>query len=221
VIVTPAIDLRSGRCVQLIGGSYDRQVIDIDDPQGVARSWETKGFATLHVVDLDAATGVGSNSEIVESILASGLAETQVGGGIRSTVRVDQMIDAGADRVVLGTRALRDRVWLEKVTARYPDRVIVAADICDGKLVTHGWKKSVTKDFQEELTSLNDLPLAALLVTAVHKEGLMNGPDLPLMTEVVKLSHFPVQAAGGIASIADIRALAEIGVSTVIVGMAF
>jgi phosphoribosylformimino-5-aminoimidazole carboxamide ribotide isomerase len=220
VIVTPAVDIRNGRCVQLIGGSFDHQVIELEDPVEVARSWELRGFNTLHVVDLDAATGAGSNTTIIERILTESIADVQVGGGLRSRTAVERMIDAGAQRVVLGTRALEDRAWLEKVVELYPERVVVAADVRDRALMTHGWKESIAKHVAEVVSSLNALPLAALLVTAVHKEGLMKGPDISLMSEVVQESSFPVQASGGIGSISDIRALEAIGVSRVIVGMA-
>ncbi len=220
MIVIPAVDLRDGRCVQLVGGSYDRQMIDIEDPVTVARSWENQGFNALHVVDLDAATGVGFNTQIVESILASTAGVIQVGGGIRSTGRVQDVFVAGATRVVIGTRAVRDTGWLREIATQYPDRVIVAMDVRDRSIVTHGWKETASSSLQAQLEAMGDLPLAALLVTAVHREGLMQGPDLPLMREVVRLSAFPVQAAGGITSVADIRALADVGVSASILGMA-
>ena len=220
MIVTPAVDLRNGRCVQLVGGSYAQQMIELDDPLGVAARWESDGFGTLHVVDLDAATNRGSNAELVERILDAARADVQVGGGLRSTESVDRMISAGAARVVLGTRALEDRAWLENVVSAYPEQVVVAADTQGFTIVTHGWAKRSARSLEAEISALNDLPLAGLLVTAVHKEGLMNGPDLDLMREVVALSDHPVQASGGIATIDDIRSLAELGISSAIVGMA-
>jgi phosphoribosylformimino-5-aminoimidazole carboxamide ribotide isomerase len=220
MIVTPAVDLRNGRCVQLVGGSYDQQIVELDDPVGVAARWESDGFGTLHVVDLDAATSRGSNAELVERILDAASADVQVGGGLRSTESVDRMISAGAARVVLGTRAFEDRAWLENIVAAYPQQVVVAADTQGSAIVTHGWVKRSAKSLAVEISALNDLPLAGLLVTAVHKEGLMKGPDLDLMREIVAISDHPVQASGGIATIDDIRSLAELGVSSAIVGMA-
>src|SRR5438067_1819080 len=108
MILVPAIDLREGHCVQLIGGSYDREAIRLDDPVDVAARWERVGFRTLHVVDLDAATGHGSNRDVILKILESRKCETQVGGGIRSTEDVDELLEAGADRVIIGTRAIDD-----------------------------------------------------------------------------------------------------------------
>ena len=220
MIVTPAVESRDGRCVQLVGGSYDQEMIGLSDPVGVAARWQSDGFGTLHVVDLDAATNRGSNADLVERILEAGTADVQVGGGLRSTDSVDRMIAAGAARVVLGTRALEDRRWLEDTVASYPGQVVVAADIQGSAIVTHGWVKRSAKSRDAEISALNDLPLAGVLVTAVHMEGLMKGPDLELMREIVALSDHAVQASGGIASIGDIRSLAELGVSSAIVGMA-
>lgn len=220
MIVIPAVDLRDGRCVQLVGGSYDRQVIEIEDPVAVALDWARQGFEFLHVVDLDAATGTGSNAQVVDSILASATVTTQVGGGIRTTERVAQVLAAGATSVVTGTRAVNDRRWLEEVVVRHPGRVIVAMDVRERSIVTHGWKETITSNLRAQMDMMSELPLAAILVTAVHKEGLMLGPDLSLMREVVQMSSCPVQAAGGITSVDDIRALADIGVSASILGMA-
>jgi phosphoribosylformimino-5-aminoimidazole carboxamide ribotide isomerase len=220
MIVTPAVDLRSGKCVQLVGGSYDRQAIEIDDPVEVALNWEAAGFRTLHVVDLDAATGRGENVGVIERILSAVKSEVQVGGGIRSTEQVEMMLASGARRVVVGTRAVQDSDWLSEIASSYPDRIVVAADIRDRAIVTHGWTGDVEEKLELAIARLTGMPIAALLVTAVHKEGLMEGPDLQLMQDVVRESKVPVQASGGIGSIADLRSLAGIGVASTIVGMA-
>lgn len=220
MIVTPAVDLRGGKCVQLVGGSYDRQAVEIDDPIKAARDWQAAGFRTLHVVDLDAATGHGENLTVIEGILSSVTSEVQVGGGIRSTEQVERMLGAGARRVVVGTRAIQDAEWLADIAESYPDRIVVAADIRERAIVTHGWQGNTEEAMEVAIDRLTNLPIAAVLVTAVHKEGLMEGPDLPLMRDVLRQSKVPVQASGGIGDVADLRALAEIGVSSTIVGMA-
>lgn len=220
MIVTPAVDLRNGKCVQLVGGSYDRQAVEIDDPVKAALDWESAGFRTLHVVDLDAATGHGENLAVVEAILGSVTSDVQVGGGIRSTEQVEQLLGAGARRVVVGTRAIHDAEWLADITESYPDRIVVAADIRDRAIVTHGWQGTTEEPMETAIDRLTGLPVAAVLVTAVHREGLMEGPDLPLMRDVLRQSRVPVQASGGISDVADLRALAEMGVSSTIVGMA-
>jgi phosphoribosyl isomerase A len=220
MIVTPAVDLRGGKCVQLVGGSYDAQAIEIDDPVKVALNWEAIGFRTLHVVDLDAAMGHGENVAVIERILSAVKSEVQVGGGIRSTEQVEMMLASGARRVVVGTRAVQDSEWLSEIARSYPDRIVVAADIRDRAIVTHGWTGEVEEKLELAIARLTGMPIAALLVTAVHKEGLMEGPDLQLMQDVVRESKVPVQASGGIGSMTDLRSLAGIGVASTIVGMA-
>lgn len=220
MIVIPAVDLRDGRCVQLVGGSYDREVIRFDDPVDVAARWQRSGFAALHVVDLDAATGRGSNRDVIRRILEFRDRETQVGGGIRNTEDVDDLLRAGAERVITGTRGLEDPAWLASVASANAGRVVVAVDIRDRGIVTRGWTGSYERDFRDVIPELNSLPLAGLLVTAVHREGMMEGTDLPLMREVLAYSTLPIQAAGGVGTIEDLRGLKDLGVSAVIVGMA-
>jgi phosphoribosylformimino-5-aminoimidazole carboxamide ribotide isomerase len=220
MIVTPAVDLRDGRCVQLVGGSYDRQLISIDDPVAVALQWRDQGFETLHVVDLDAATGNGSNSEVIERIVEATSATVQVGGGMRSEEQIARALELGATRVVIGTRALEDPIWLNSVAVQYEGKLVIAVDVRDRKLLTRGWKESIDTSLEEQFESVNSLPLAAVLVTAVHREGLMQGPDVSLIEEVVGLSAFPVQASGGVTTRSDIESLSAAGAASVIVGMA-
>ena len=220
MIVIPAVDLRGGRCVQLIGGSYDREMVSLDDPVAVVERWVAEGFTMLHVVDLDAATGRGSNAEIVERIVKTPGTAVQVGGGIRTADQVERLLGIGAARVVVGTRALEDLQWLQQISAANPGRIVVAMDVRDKSVVTHGWRQSRENDIATEITALNDIPIAGLLVTAVHREGQMQGPDVSLIREVTKLSSFPIQASGGIRSVTDLQNLQEAGAASAIVGMA-
>jgi len=220
MIVIPAVDIRGGRCVQLVGGSYDREKISIDDPVSVAGRWADAGFTSIHVVDLDAATGRGSNGEMIEQIIRSIGVTVQVGGGIRTTSQVERLLEMGAARVVVGTRAIEDREWLEEIAGVNGESIIVAMDVRDRSVVTHGWQNVRDYDLAMELGALNHLPLAGLLVTAVHVEGQMLGPDIALVKEVVAASRFPIQASGGIATATDIRRLADAGADSAIVGMA-
>ena len=220
MIVIPAVDLRGGRCVQLIGGSYDREMVSLDDPVAVVERWVAEGFTMLHVVDLDAATGRGSNAEIVERIVKTPGTAVQVGGGIRTADQVERLLGIGAARVVVGTRALEDRQWLQQISAANPGQIVVAMDVRDKSVVTHGWRQSRENDIATEITALKDIPIAGLLVTAVHREGQMQGPDVSLIREVTKLSSFPIQASGGIRSVTDLQNLQEAGAASAIVGMA-
>ena len=220
MIAIPAIDLRDGCCVQLVGGSFEDERVRIADPLGVAQRWIDAGFTRLHVVDLDAATGRGSNSDIVERLAALTDLETQVGGGLRDSASIDALLGGGAERVVVGTRALRDRQWLSEIARAWPSRIVVAADAHDGITVTDGWTASLGRDVLDVIDELNVLPLSAVLVTAVDREGQMRGPDLDLMARVVRRSDHPVIASGGIASMDDLRDVQKIGVSATVIGMA-
>lgn len=218
--VIAAIDLREGACVQLVGGSYDREIVRLKDPVAIAQRWEQAGFKKLHVIDLDAATGNGSNRKLLKEIVAATGMTVQCGGGIREHGTIEDLLGLGANAVILGTRAVQERVWLEEATARFPGSVLLAADVRQRCIVTHGWAEESSIDVADFIGETTDLPLAGYLVTAVHREGLMKGPDLPLMREVAKISRKPVQAAGGIASAADVFALAEAGVAAAVIGMA-
>ena len=220
MIAIPAVDLREGACVQLVGGEYTDERVRIADPVGVAREWARYGFRRLHVVDLDAATGRGSNREIVNEILRETESEVQIGGGVRSMTQIDELLASGAKVVVVGTRALEEPDWIAKVAAAYPNEVLVAADVRDRRVVTRGWSRTLPREIVDVTEELSALPLAGLLVTAVHREGRMQGADLFLMEDVVEAASFPVFASGGIASATDLRSLADRGVSAAIVGMA-
>jgi phosphoribosylformimino-5-aminoimidazole carboxamide ribotide isomerase len=220
MITIPAVDLRDGACVQLVGGSYGDERVRLSDPLGVAREWWSHGFRRLHVIDLDAATGRGENRALVRGILDGAAAEVQVGGGVRDAARLEELLDDGADWVVLGTRALEEPDWLAEMAARHPDRLIVAVDVRERRVVTRGWSRTLPEHVDDMVDELNALPLAGLLVTAVHREGQLQGTDLPLMEDVVEASRAPVFAAGGVGTLDDLRALEHRGAAGAVIGMA-
>jgi phosphoribosylformimino-5-aminoimidazole carboxamide ribotide isomerase len=220
MIAIPALDLREGTCVQLVGGAYAEERVRRDDPLAVAREWAALGFAHLHVVDLDAATGRGNNADVIGRVIAQGGAAIQVGGGVRTSEAVAALLQRGAAHVVVGTRALEDPAWLAESAAAWPGRLIVAADVQGREVTTHGWSRAVGRDVADVLASLRPLPLAAVLVTAVHREGRLAGPDLALMQSLVPDSPFPIHASGGIATMNDLHALASAGIAAAILGMA-
>ena len=220
MIAIPAVDLRDGACVQLVGGSFAQERVRLENPVEVARSWEHYGFNRLHVVDLDAATGHGSNINIVRSLLFDSGIPIQVGGGVRSGELVEELLEAGASRVIVGTRAIEEPEWLAELAARHPGEIIVACDVRERRVTTRGWAHTLPLDILDVVDELNSLPLAGLLVTAVHREGQMQGTDLPLMEDVAESSHFPVFASGGVTTMQDLRALEHRGLAGVVIGMA-
>src|SRR5262249_41067695 len=181
MIAIPAVDLRDGACVQLVGGDYQAEKVRLPDPVAVARKWATHGFGRLHVVDLDAATGRGSNREAIYRIIREFSGQVQVGGGIRTDGDVQAYLNASAAWVVVGTGAIQDPAWLADNAARHPGKLIVAADVRERRVVTHGWQQSTAADVVDLVRNLSGVPLAGILVTAVHREGQLRGTDLNLM----------------------------------------
>ncbi len=220
MIAIPAVDLREGACVQLVGGEYANERVRLDDPVAVAREWARVGFARLHVVDLDAALGKGNNRALVGELLREQLAEVQVGGGLRTSDAVHDVLDEGARYAIVGTRALEDLDWLAELAHENPGEIILAADVRERRITTQGWQRTLPRNVIDLVEEISTLPLAALLVTAVHREGQLQGTDLPLMEDVVEAAGFPVFAAGGVGSVGDLHALEDRGVAGAVIGMA-
>jgi phosphoribosylformimino-5-aminoimidazole carboxamide ribotide isomerase len=220
MIAIPAIDLRDGACVQLVGGDYQAERVRLPDPLAVADRWREAGFARLHVVDLDAATGRGDNWSVVERLLERAGMRVQLGGGMGDDARIARAFAAGADRVVVGTRAVSDSDWLGDVVGRHPGRVVVAADVRGREIVVRGWTGGSGLDVVDVARRTGELPLGGLLVTAVHREGQLAGPDLGLVGDVAGATPHPVIASGGIRSADDLRALERAGAAAAVIGMA-
>jgi phosphoribosylformimino-5-aminoimidazole carboxamide ribotide isomerase len=220
MLAIPAIDLREGCVVQLVGGDFEKEKIRLGDPRDVARRWAGYGFQRLHVVDLDAAAGRGSNRALLRDLLADNAAPVQVGGGVRTTHDAESLLSDGAERVVVGTRAIEDIDWLREIADANPAAIILAADVRERRIVTHGWTRELPRNILDLIDDLGGVPLGGLLVTAVHREGQMAGTDLPLMEDVAEASEWPVFASGGISSMTELRALEDRGLAGAVLGMA-
>jgi phosphoribosylformimino-5-aminoimidazole carboxamide ribotide isomerase len=157
---------------------------------------------------------------MVKELLAANGVRLQCGGGVREIESIEDLFAAGASEVVLGTRAVEDADWLEQAAALYPNRLIVAADVRGRNVTTRGWSETLSLDIATLVKDLNRLPLAAILVTAIDREGRMEGSDVSLMRELALASRAPLQASGGIGTLADLRDLVVAGVGAAIVGMA-
>ena len=220
MIAIPAVDLREGACVQLVGGEYAAERIRLEDPAAVAAGWAEAGFCALHVVDLDAATGRGDNAGIVRDIVAAAPIPVQVGGGVRDEAAVERLLALGAARVVVGTRALEDPDWLVGLARRFPSSIVVAVDVRVRDVLTRGWTRTLAEPLETVLERLAALPLAGVLATAVHREGRLEGPDAMLTREAAAALPYPLYASGGIASLRDLRDLAAAGAAGAVIGMA-
>jgi phosphoribosylformimino-5-aminoimidazole carboxamide ribotide isomerase len=220
MLAIPAIDLREGSVVQLLGGDFDKEKVRLGDPRDVARRWAGYGFRRLHVADLDAAAGRGNNRATVRDLLADASTRVQVGGGIRTTEEVESLLFDGAERVVVGTRAIDEPEWLRSIADANPGAIVLAADVRERRIVTHAWTRVLPRNILDLIDELSGVPLGGLFVTAVHREGQLAGTDLPLMEDVAEASEWPVLASGGISSLNDLRALEARGLAGAVVGMA-
>ncbi len=218
--VVPAIDVRDGHCVQLLGGSYDHELVRIGDPVGVAARWRDLGFRSLHLVDLDAATGRGENASIIEAICALDGIEVDAGGGVRADDDVARLLDAGAASVLVGTRAVNDPEWLAAVATANPGRISLAIDVRRGSVTTEGWTATTAQDPLDVVRAAADLPLAQVVVTSVDVEGGLGGPDLRLVDLARGVTAHRLGVAGGVASRTHLAALRARDVDAAIVGTA-
>ena len=220
MIAIPAVDLKGGRCVQLVGGRPEEERVSLPDPVAVATRWRAEGFEALHVVDLDAALGTGDNASVIEDIVRVTDAEVQVGGGVRSDDRAESLLRAGVRRVVVGTRALDDPEWFAMLAGRWPGRIVVALDTRDGRILRKGWTEETALLVEEYLPRLAPLPLAGVLSTDVGREGRLQGIDREACQRVIDVSPHPVCVSGGVTSTAELEFLAQAGAASVVLGMA-
>lgn len=215
----PAIDIRGGRTVQLVGGQPGTERVSLPDPLATARRFVELGFEELHVVDLDAALGNGNNQDLVRDLIATSSVPVQVGGGVRGHEAVTGLLNAGAARVIVGTRAVEDPEWLERMATQRPNDLVVACDVRDDKVVSRGWTESTALSALEFLERLEHLPLAGVLVTDVSREGRLAGIDGALFSRLARATSHPLLAAGGVTSMEDLEALNMAGAAGAVLGM--
>ncbi len=220
MIATPAVDLRGGRCVQLVGGRPEQERVSLPDPRAVARSWSERGFRSLHVVDLDAALGNGDNRALIAEIAQDSQADLQVGGGVRDDVAVAGLLEAGVDRVVVGTRAVDDPDWLSTISRTHPGKVMVAADVRDGIVLRKGWTEGSGLELVRFLDGLAPLPLGGILCTDVGREGRLEGIDREGVAAALAAAPHPMWISGGVTTLDEIDFLSHQGAKGVVLGMA-
>lgn len=214
-----AIDLKDRAAVQLVGGRPEDERVRVTDIDALLDRWSA-AFAGVHVIDLDAALGTGDNARLVERLAGRATVPLQVGGGLRDDDAVERVFALGATRAIVGTRALDDGPWLARLAARWPGRVVLAADQRDGRVLRRGWTDATELRLDALLDEVSALPLAAVLVTDVAREGALGGADAGAFGALARACAHPLIAAGGIASLDDLRALRDAGVAEAVVGMA-
>ncbi|MEO8497035.1 MAG: 1-(5-phosphoribosyl)-5-[(5-phosphoribosylamino)methylideneamino]imidazole-4-carboxamide isomerase [Planctomycetota bacterium] len=219
--IWPAIDLRGGKCVRLRQGDYKRETVFGDDPAAMARRWFEEGAQCLHLVDLDGARdGTAANREAVAAILATVNIPCELGGGVRDEATIQSWLDAGIQRLVIGTKALKEPDWFREMCRRYPNQLVLGIDAANGRVATDGWLDVSDVSATELARQYADEPLAAIVYTDIAKDGMMAGTNLLAMQEMKEAVDIPVIASGGVTNVEDVRQLARLGMAGCIIGRA-
>ena len=217
----PAIDLRGGRCVRLLQGDYDRETVFGDDPVEMARRFTAGGARRLHIVDLDGAkAGTPVQAELVGRMVAAAGVPCQLGGGIRSVETARAYVAAGVDRLVVGSVAIENPALLAELAHAFPGRIVLGIDARDGKVAVRGWLETSPLGAIDVAKRHEQLPLAGIVYTDIAKDGMMSGPNIPALAEMVRAVRLPVIASGGVSNARDIREAATAGAAGCIVGRA-
>ena len=217
--ILPAIDLRGGQCVRLRQGDYQQETVFGADPAAMARRWVADGADMLHIVDLDGARdGKPSNGPSIRAIVAASGVPCQLGGGLRSEGDIAEVLSWGVQRVVIGTKALQAPGWLDDMTRKFPNQIVVGIDAKAGRVATQGWLDVSDQSALELARTLDYLPLAALVYTDISRDGMMQGANVPAMAEMCAATRLPVIASGGVTTLSDIRDLAALPLAGCIVG---
>ena len=210
MILFPAIDLKNGEAVRLRQGDMARATVFSRDPAALARAFAEQGFTYLHLVDLDGAfSGKPVNAAAVERILAAVKIPVQLGGGIRERSTIDAWLDKGVARVIVGTAAVRDPALVKAAARAYPGRIAVGLDARDGKIAVEGWSQTSTLSALDVARRFEDEGVAAIVYTDVNRDGMLEGLNLDATLALAEKISLPVIASGGLASLADVRALLE------------
>ena len=222
--IFPAIDIKDKKCVRLVKGDFDKKTEYKISPVDQAQKYEEFGFKNLHIVDLDGAlTGDTINLDIIQEIVRQSDIKIEVGGGVRSIVSIQQYIDVGVEKVILGSAAIKDKNFLKEACERFPNKIALGLDAKDGYLSVSGWKENsnfLTLDFLKEV---NDFGVSRVIYTDISRDGMKQGPNFEETSTVADTSSCPVIVSGGVSSIDDIKKAKELNnknIQGIIVGKA-
>ena len=207
MLIIPAIDLKNGKCVRLFQGRPNAETVFSNDPVEVAQRWESQGASRLHIVDLDGAfSGSPANLPIVKEILTHINIPVQLGGGIRDSETISTIIDAGIEKVIIGTRAAQDKEFLNNIIQYFGNKIIIGVDARDGKVAIKGWQETLSLNVTEFVEELASSGVNTIIYTDINRDGTLLGPNINSITKILN-KGVEVINAGGMSKIADIEAL--------------
>ena len=220
--IFPAIDIKNKKCVRLIKGNFDNKTEYEMSPVEQARKYKDHGFKNLHIVDLDGAlTGETVNLDIIQDIIAKFDLKVEIGGGVRNFDNIQKYIDVGADKVILGSAAIKDKIFLKEACEKFTDKIALALDAKDGYLSVSGWKEKSNQLTLDYLKEVNDYGVSRLIYTDINRDGMKQGPNLQETLKVAEISNCPVIISGGVSSIDDIKKAKNLkNIEGIIVGKA-
>ena len=222
--IFPAIDIKDKKCVRLVKGNFDNKTEYEISPVEQAKKYKDHGFKNLHLVDLDGAlTGETVNLDIIQEIIKNFDLKIEVGGGVRSFESIKKYTDAGVEKVILGSAAIKDKNFLKEACQKFPNQIALGLDAKDGYLSVSGWKENSNKLTLEFLKEINDLGASRLIYTDINQDGMKQGPNFEETSKVADTSNCPVIISGGVSSIDDIKKAKELNnknIEGIIVGKA-
>ena len=222
--IFPAIDIKDKKCVRLVKGNFDNKTEYEMSPLEQARKYKYHGFKNLHLVDLDGAlTGETVNLDIIQEIVKNFDLKIEVGGGVRSIESIKKYTDAGVEKVILGSAAIKDKNFLKEACQKFPNQIALGLDAKDGYLSVSGWKENSNKLTLDFLKEVNDLGASRLIYTDINQDGMKQGPNFEETSKVADTSNCPVIISGGVSSIDDIKKAKELNnknIEGIIVGKA-
>ena len=222
MIIFPAIDLYEGKAVRLLRGEYEKMTVYSNNPIEIARNFEAQGATHIHMVDLEGAkNGDTPNLSIVKQVANETGLFTEIGGGIRSMDTIEKYIEAGVDRVILGTAAVEDREFLKTAVGRFGDKIAVGADIKDGFVAIKGWTEKSAYTCFEFCEMMQKIGVKTLICTDISKDGAMQGTNLELYRELSQKLDMQIVASGGVSDIENVKELRKMDIYGAIIGKAY
>ena len=204
--IFPAIDIKDRKCVRLIKGDFENKTEYKTSPIDQASKYKNHGFRDLHIVDLDGAlTGRTVNLEVIKEIVSKYDFKVEIGGGIRSLENIKQYIDAGVDKVILGSGAIKNKEFLKEACRKFENKIALGLDSKDGKLSVSGWKENLNVKTIEYLKEVNEFGVSRIIHTDINRDGMKTSPNLDETVEIAEISNCPVVISGGVSSLSDIK----------------